>query len=214
MNKIIDELISKGSVAINNGINQEVIAALLLQYGYTPERMAVGKGLLTTTVTLNNKQVKQNGEQKAATTALNQSISDANTVYLPQFKVSRIVFRDDVLRWTELELKGDRQTTHAGWLSQTKVFYNNLTNDEVAVVKMNDYGQTEEKLNAGLLLVEDVEEKLALRKKEMGLAQDATEERDKAADVLRSWYSDYIKIARLALADHPQYLEMLGIISA
>ena len=42
MSKIIDDLISKSSVAIKNGISQEVIAAFMLDYGYTPEKMAAG----------------------------------------------------------------------------------------------------------------------------------------------------------------------------
>ena len=43
MSKIIDELITQSGVAISNGINQPAIAALLLEYGYTPERLAAGE---------------------------------------------------------------------------------------------------------------------------------------------------------------------------
>jgi hypothetical protein len=46
----------------------------------------------------------------------------------------------------------------------------------------------------------------------MGEAQDATLRRDRAADALQEWYSDFIAIARIALEDNPQYLEMLGIV--
>ncbi|TRX61483.1 hypothetical protein [Carboxylicivirga sp. M1479] len=213
MSKFIDELISKSGVAINNGKNQPALAALLLEYGYTPERMAVGESLWSTANSLNKTQQKENGEQLAATETLNKSIEAANAVYIPHLKVARIAFRDDIKYWTQLALKGKRKQSISGWLGQTNVLYTNLLNDENALGKMSEFGQTREKLEVGHQLVTKVEENLATRKKEMGEAQDATKARDKAIDDLQDWYSDYIEIARLALAGQPQYLEMMGIIS-
>lgn len=213
MSKIIDELISKSGVAINNGKNQPALAALLLEYGYTPEKLATGESFWKTASSLVSKQQKENGEQMAATEALNQSIDAANAVYIPHLKVARVVFGDDINYWTQLALQGRRKNSQSGWLGQTKVFYTNLLADDAALAKMAELGQTREKLEAGHQLISVVEENLAIRKKEMGEAQDATKARDKAIDELQDWYSDYIEIARLALADQPQYLEMMGIIS-
>ncbi|MCY1721579.1 hypothetical protein OU798_14580 [Prolixibacteraceae bacterium Z1-6] len=213
MSKKIDELLTKSGVAINNGINQAAIASLLQEFGYTPERLAEGQDLRTTAGLLTNRQKKEDGEQQAATEALNQSIEEANRVYIPFLKIARVAFRKDTNRYIQLELNGSRKDSHSDWLGQTKVFYANLLADEEALEKMAGYGQTQEKLETGLGLVIIAEEKLAMRKKEMGEAQDATIARDEAVDALQEWYSDYIEIARLALADQPQYLEMLGIIS-
>ncbi len=213
MSKFIDELISKSGVAISNGKNEPALAELLLEYGYTPERLATGESLWNTASSLNSLQKKESGEQLAATEALNQAIEAANAVYIPHMKVARIAFRNDINRWAQLELKGKRKKSQSGWMGQTKVFYSNLLADELALEKMAGYGQTREKLEAGQQLVEKTEVQLAVRKKEMGEAQDATKKRDKAIDELQEWYSDYIEIARLALADQPQYLEMMGIVS-
>ena len=134
-------------------------------------------------------------------------------VYIPHLKVARIAFRNDTKRWVQLELNGKRKNSQSGLLGQYKVFYNNMLTDDAALAKMAEYGQTREKIETGFQLILDVERKLALRKKEMGEAQDATKARDMAIDELQEWYSDYIEIARLALNDQPQYLEMLGIVS-
>jgi len=213
MSKRIDELITKSGVAIQNGINQPAIAALILEYGYTPERMAIGENLQIEANNLNIAQKKEDGDQQAATKDLNDAVAAANKVYMPHLKIARIAFRKDPGRWVKLELGGQRKESQSGILGQIKVFYGNLLSDEEALTKMAEFGQTTEKLEAGSALVSGAETSLAIRKKEMGEAQAATKVRDKAIDELQEWYSDYIEIARLALVDQPQYLEMLGIIS-
>ena len=80
------------------------------------------------------------------------------------------------------------------------------------MVKMAGYGITEEKLTAGQILAKEVENATNRQKTEMGEAQEATRLRDEAADTLQAWYSNFIAIARIALEDKPQYLEMLGIV--
>ncbi|MCT4586714.1 MAG: hypothetical protein N4A71_02745 [Carboxylicivirga sp.] len=213
MSKFIDDLITKSGVAIDNGLNEPTIANLLREYGYTPERLAVGKEIQNKAVTLNYQQKKEDGEQQDATKVLNESFDEANNLYMPHLKVARIAFRNDTSRWIQLVLSGKRKKTQSGWLGQSKVFYANLLSDPEALDKMAQFGQTKEKLEAASKVVYKVEQNLAERKKEMGEAQDATKARDLAIDELQDWYSDYIEIARLALSNQPQYLEMLGIIS-
>ncbi|KAB8141732.1 hypothetical protein F8S13_18500 [Chloroflexia bacterium SDU3-3] len=47
--------------------------------------------------------------------------------------------------------------------------------------------------------------------KESTQAENAAKARDAAIDELDDWVEDFIKIARLALADNPQLLEALGV---
>lgn len=48
--------------------------------------------------------------------------------------------------------------------------------------------------------------------KEKGEAQSATEARDTAFDALQEWVRDFINIARIALEDQKQLLEVLGVV--
>ena len=47
----------------------------------------------------------------------------------------------------------------------------------------------------------------------IGDKQNATDERDQAFDELAAWMSDYLAAARVALEDHPQWLEKLGVLA-
>lgn len=44
--------------------------------------------------------------------------------------------------------------------------------------------------------------------------QAATQARDEALDDLQEWMGDFVSIARIALEDQPQYIEMLGIVES
>jgi hypothetical protein len=109
-------------------------------------------------------------------------------------------------------LAGERKESQSGLLAQLNQFYTNLSGNTEWLEKMAGYGITAEKLAAAKALALEAEEALNRQKVEMGEAQDATLRRDRAADTLQEWYSDFIAIARIALEDNPQYLEMLGIV--
>lgn len=212
MNKMIDQLLLKSGIAINNGLDNSEIAGYLAEYGYSAERITEGKTVHTTASQYNQQQTQEQGEQIQATIALNGALEAAKAPYMKYVTIGRIAFRKFPGIMIKLELTGDRKQSYSGWTSQANIFYSNLLADADALAKMSEFGVTSEKLLAGQALVTTVEEKLAAQKKEIGEAQNATKERDQAIDQLQEWYSDYIEIARIALEEHPQYLEILGII--
>jgi hypothetical protein len=84
--------------------------------------------------------------------------------------------------------------------------------NEAWKTELAKYGQTEEMLTAELAMIDAVATASENKKKEMGDAQNATQERDEKLEELAEWVSDYEVIARIALADKPQLLEKLGIV--
>ena len=75
-----------------------------------------------------------------------------------------------------------------------------------------EFGITKQKLKETAQLVEDVQVKYNIQLKEKGEAQTATQLRNEALDALQEWMGDFISVARIALEDQPQYLEMLGVV--
>lgn len=212
MNEEIDELIVKAGIGINNSLQNRELQQMLAVFGITEEKLNVGKGLLDEAAALNNQQTKETGDWRQATDDLGAKTDAAFAPYITLVKVARIAFAQEPGAWTALGLAGDRKRSQSGLLAQLNQFYTNLSGNTEWLEKMAGYGITAEKLAVAKALALEAEEALNRQKVEMGEAQDATLRRDRAADTLQEWYSDFIAIARIALEDNPQYLEMLGIV--
>jgi hypothetical protein len=212
MSKKIDELITNAGLAISNSLQNDKLQQMLVVFCYTTEELGEGKALLENAVTLNTRHQKEYGEQFQATEEVRGKIEEACGPYITFIKIARVAFAKEPGAWTALGLSGERKESYSRLLAQFNQFYTNLKGNEQWLAKIAVYGITTEKLDAGEALANEVEDALNIQKVETGEAQEATRLRDKAADTLQEWYSDFIAIARIALEDKPQYLEMLRIV--
>ena len=212
MSKVIEKLLLESGLAITNTQSVGEIRSLMAGFGYTDKRMANSKVLHDEAETLYQAQVKEYGEKDEASLELQVAQAKANAPYMKYVGIARVAMSDNVAGWQSLKLGGRRKATYSGWVSDARLFYINLMGSKSLLDIMAGFGITSEKLKEGLALVEVVEQKLAKYREELGQAQNATQERDKKVDALQAWYSDFKEIARIALEDKPQYLEMLGIV--
>ncbi len=198
--------------AITNALGSEEIKSAMAAYGYDETRLQKGNALYNKASELQTIQVKEYGDQYSATDAMNLARAVANKTYMEHLKIARIALVGDRGAGASLQLDGIRKVTFSGWLTQAKTLYANALASPDVTSAMNGFGITQEKLETGQQLVNEVEEKLNSQLMEKGEAQNATQVRDEAFEDLQDWMSDFTTIARIALADKSQYLEMLGII--
>jgi len=125
--------------------------------------------------------------------------------------IARVAFKDNPEFATKLVLGGKRKESLSGWLLQAQRFYANTLDNVDIHSALAPYGVTMEKLQAGQAEVEAVEGAGKRQKAEMSEAQIATQERDTALDALDDWMADFRELARIAVEDNPQLLEMLDI---
>ena len=127
-------------------------------------------------------------------------------------KIARVVLSKQPDVASAMQLNGRRRKTYNGWVQQAKMFYDHaLANTEVGA-ELAAFGIDEAKLSAGQAAVQEVQALLKAQSKEKGEAQMATKARDEALETLMDWLDDFITIARIALKDNPQSLEILGIV--
>ena len=207
-----DEILFQAGVRINNSLSDPKVLNAVSPFGYTEVKFNEGETLLSEATTLVETQKREYGELDAAQTAFEDERKAAHGNYMDMLAICKIAFKNDVRAISTLDLTGRRASTISGWLKQTTGFYRAiLANDDWKAV-LAGFGQTEEKLNAELAAVQGVATASETKKKEMGDAQNATQERDMKLEELIEWVNDYEVIARIALADKPQLLEKLGIV--
>ncbi|MEO9849652.1 hypothetical protein [Reichenbachiella sp.] len=213
MSKSIEQLLSDSNTAIHNAIDNTEVNQAIGLFGYTAEKLQAGKALLDQTQTLYTRQVQEYGDKSEASQHMTEARDQLNASYMPHLKIARIAFKNDMGAFQALELQGTRKRTNASALAQAKVFYTNLLAKESYKTAMAAFGIDEAKMTEALGMIEKAEEALAVFKKESGEAQEATDQRDKATGELEEWISDFKAIAKIALEDQPQMMEVLGIVS-
>ncbi len=198
--------------AIANALSIKEISIPLAQFGYNSARIKEGEVLYETAKELQAKQIKEYGEQYDATNTLFLARAMANKTYIVHVKIARIALRNNPETNASLQLMGSRKNSLSGWLKQANAFYTNALNTPKVLASLAKFNINEKQLKEGKALVNKLESSFNAQLKEKGEAQMATKERDAAMDKLQDWISDFIAIARIALASEPQLLEMLGIV--
>lgn len=211
-NNTIDAQLLTAQTAIDNALANDAIKSALALFGYDETKLNAGKSLSEDALALHAQQKREYGEQFTATDALDAALTTANTTYMRHVKVARVALKNERGASQALRLDGRRRKTYSGWLEQANVFYTNAQSDANIQAKLASFGMDAAALQAAQQLVKDVEAKLAAQLKEKGEAQAATQERDSVLEDLLDWMSDFRAIARVALEDQPQLLEILGIV--
>ena len=199
-------------VAISAAKDHPEIKAAVADYNYDDARLGEGLALQKKADTLHKKQIKVYGDQFQASNDLDSIKSKANKMYMKHLKVARITMEDNVALTKSLMLNGRRKHTYTGWLEQASIFYDNGLDSPEALTALLEYNITKNKMKAGQALVKQTTAALKTQLKELGEAQRATEQRDKAFDLMEDWMAIFTAIARIALEDDPQLLEIMGIV--
>ena len=110
-------------------------------------------------------------------------------------------------------LYGIRKQSFNGWQEKAVSFYANILNGPQLLETMAGYGYPEDRLKQEYEMVKQVVEQDLRQKKEKGESEQATRVRDQKLDELADFVSDLRGIAKVALADTPDYLEKLGILA-
>jgi hypothetical protein len=209
--KFIADKLHRIENAIKGALGNLEIMKRLSNYGYTEERINRGKVMLENVNHLMTNQVKEYGQQYAATDEQEKFLVSTYAQYMVAVKISRVAFKKQRDMLTSLGVIGQRARSLSGWLRDARILYTNLLEIPEALQTMQAYGYTAERLDRELQDVEKVENLHINQLSEKSAAQLSTQERDKAFDELCDWFSDFRAVARVALHDDLQLLEAMGI---
>jgi hypothetical protein len=199
---------------LTNAHDDTQISALILPFKVDEAKFTFGFNLKNTAYDWEIKQIKLHGQQYRAKKKFEKLFDETNEIYQEHLRFIRLYFEDDPEKLKELGAYEKRIRDTNGWLKQSKTCYKNFTDDPEALAGFDEFGVTLEDLqNTEQKVFEvDAADKLTgIRKMKLGAAQDAVEKRDDALKELHKFMTKFKAICRIALKDHPQLLEKLGI---
>lgn len=126
--------------------------------------------------------------------------------------MARIAHREDPFAQKSLLLHEDTKTTLGGWLEQAKQFYSLLTKKENLYEKFSRFLITKEALQAELEKLGEIENLKMQHDVDRSHAQQATKDRDDAIEEYNKWRRDFNEVARIALEEKSELIEMLKIV--
>ena len=207
----LSDFFAGAATLLTNAREQSEIAAALVAYGYDASTIQAGQTLLDTARNLHDAQIREYGEQHAATQTFKEACQQADKAYAAHRRLAKIAFKNDAQRKTDLYLNDRKPQVYSPWYEQARHFYIALIADTAAQSQLARYKITLENLQAAQAGVKQTHTLKSAQEREKGEAQDATQQRDTAIKALDEWLSDFKVVARIALQDTPQLLEALDI---
>ena len=181
-------------------------------FGYNAAKIATVMGLYDIAHAAHLSQQMEYAEQYGATAAYEAARAAANTAYMRQLTLARVVYKNDIVRTYKLGLQGEWRQSYNDWRGQTDLFYAAALADTAIQTDLAAFGVTLTALQDAQALIEAADAAWHKQKEEKGEAQEATRLRDEALDKLQDAYSDLITVARVAFAEDAQKLERMGIV--
>jgi hypothetical protein len=209
--KNVEQQLNLANIAIDNALAEPSISQALDGFGYTLKRLYQGKQLREQARALYQSQKGAYGDVQTANDAYTAALKLARATYMRHLKIARIALEGERGMRQKLGLAGERKHTQAAQLAQGQQFYANALSDTIILGKLAAFGITKDMLAEGQRQFNVVAQSDAARRLRQGAAGDVTQARDAALLALDAWMRDFKQIARIALRDRPQLLDMLGM---
>ena len=200
-------------ILIWNAEDDPLIQPRLANYGYTAEKFQEGKDLWAQTDLLGKKQDQEMSEQKAATNIFNEAWNQAISEVKRLKKLARLAFQDDDSAWNMLKLEKLNISRFEDWQADAELVCSNLLANAGWVTSMQTFGYTTESITALKGRVEALKCLQQNQQREVGDAQQATDDKWKSFEELKNWCYKLREIAKIEFEDDPQLLEKLGILA-
>ena len=197
-------------VSLVNAENQPEIAAVLSEFGYTSQTLQQGKDLLAQARLAYDQNKIEDDESTEARINFFRLKESLVTTYGMHRKKAKVIFRNDPVALSKLNVAGDMPNAFANWLEMVYKFYSVSSTDTAIQSQLARLKVTLQDLTAAQALFNDLVSARAEYLREMGESQEATKAKDAAIARIDNWMRDFYAVARIALDDKPQLLESLG----
>lgn len=207
--KTLEQMVADMELTLSNA-NMDGIKEVMLTVGYTPEKIANMKTGLTKVSSLMLAKTKEDADQSAEQELFDLKKAAINTQFVTHRKLTRVQLNSDVHARVSLGLDSEIPQAYSAWKDMVINFYTQIGNQPALLAKTSTIGITAAVATAQLSAIAALEATKSTLKQETAEAQAATQARDQAFDDIHPQYIEYVKYARILLADSP-LLKALGL---
>ena len=204
------EILEQYRVSLENVDTQPEIKAELEEFGYDQMKIGEGKQIYSATRKAYDDNKREDDETTQASSTFKAEKEKLDNNYSLLRKKAKVVFSKDADASSKLSIDSAMPKAYISWLEMIRKFYTTLNEDAVLLQKLTRFKVTAEDVAAGLAQITVVEKARAEFLRESGESQAATDTKDTAFAQLDEWMGEFYAVARIALEDKPQLLEVLG----
>lgn len=206
----LDERLMRIHVALENCL-REPLSGKLAGRGFTAEKINEILDLYHRVVELKKVQEEAYHRQYQSTEALNLRFDEARQNYQRYRTLAQVALADQPSTLKALQLSGPTLRSLSGFVAQARQFYLPVLQNPQLGDKLLETGLTRPELEQEIPRLEELEQLNIRQEYEKKAAQDATQQKDERLAELNRRMADLYKVARVALEDDPQFLEILGL---
>lgn len=205
-------MLNKWSQAVYNAQRRPEIANLLKEYTYDISKMSEGAALMDETITISKKNQTETDEASAAYAIYEKNYDALVDLYKIDRKKAKTILRKDPVTLDRLLLTGSFPEPYIKLTASATKLYEEISSDKALQAKLAPVKISVPDATSRLKLINAVKDTRYNWNAERGQSEDATIAKDEAFAKMDDWMDDFYGIAKIALADHPQYLEALGLV--
>ena len=209
MYRSIPEQIKEARMLINNSRQHPGIKQALVDFGYPIKNLEKGQARLEHFLLLQRAKRQNYGAKLNATEAVVTELQQIKNTYDEHLTLARLAFKQNRGLQETLGLTDAYPPRRAALVEQIANFYEQLLPQHKAVAR---YGLTRAEIEQAQASVAAFVQSQQQQMQRKGEAQAATQARNQALKNLQQWVRGYRAIVRVALADDPQLLEVLGLL--
>lgn len=206
--KSIADQLALINTIIYNVKNYPDIRQKLTEWGYPLQKVDKAEAVLSNTRLVQQAQQKSYRDKQSINRHWQAKVADVRTRYSEHRAVAKTIFRNQPDELERLRLNQPLPRRQSNWLEQMQDFYQELGESK----EMQKLGIKSEELVQTKAMVASLVELRAQRLQCKGEAESTTQRRNQALAELTTWKQEFVRVAKMALKDDPQLLEVLGIV--
>jgi hypothetical protein len=204
------EILELYRISLTNAASQPVIAQIMDEFGYGPEKLAEGQAMVAEVRAAFDNRNTERSEALAAYRDFETKWDELSDRYALHRRKAKAAFNKVPGIAERLAILGSMPRTYAKWMDTVRTFYTVSLSDPEIQQGMTRVKLSTEDLNAAYALLPAIEEARANYIREKGESQHATKLKDAAFARLEEWMREFYTIAKIALEESPQLAESLG----